>query len=656
MAEISTYMSTFFNEIVNYGYTIPIQFKIYALVILLIIVAELYLVFLKNVPLSAKYIKWGFAFIVINIVNMIITFKMYMKYNGKFIGESGKKGKPGEKGLVGENITCKLCDFNIYLQKTERYDFKLNFSTNIFKLLYNQDFNYISIYNTFNSTELDTDRILTSLYTNNLSSSMSQLPNLINNQKYVLMYDLLKAVLPTYEKLTIKTPGKKRGYTPVTDVIIPDTYKGTSYVFNSDDMRYPTSYSKLASIYSIEDNKKTKYDIMLPNGPTEAATTYKTLGVVLFKSGQKIELNQYVCLNQKCLKPADIQDYHIKLIYPDSRTGFISFWMSDFNTMQINYAQESDIKEGKRIIEIIKDYQPNIYYSSGAVKKETINQTTTFYNNIKISKLSIFCFIVSTYISIINTDYTIFKNKYVSQLNIKMGIHIEDEITYSNVTTILNKITSELARVENEYNKTVATLSTIPVESIINGTIDKGTLIFNANKHVNMMRKTLDFIPAYIENTNTLMELVNKIFVDGLYTRVKLVELTQHQKSLIYLLKVLLPPTKEIYIPKNSCLVYEQIDENRIALEKSAEKVIADYNTLIADINTDTTNKYSLEIRNEINRLNEIIKYEFDNNLSNIINYIEKMSLYNFKEFTKNQLTIIIEQYTKVLNVVADPN
>jgi hypothetical protein len=652
MPEIATYTSNFFNEIVNYGYEIPIQFKIYALIILLLIIIELYFVFSNNIQLDAKYIKWGFAFIILNIINMIITFIMYIKYNGKFIGEPGIQGKPGNKGSTGENITCKLCDFNIYLQKTERYDFKLYFSTNIFRLIYNQDFNYISIFNKFNDTEIDIDGILTSLYENNLSSEMQQLANLINNQKYVLMYDILKSVLPTYEKLTIKTPGRKRGYTPVSDTIVPEGYQGTSYVFNSDDMRYPTSYSKITSIYSIENGKKIKYDIMSLNGPVEANGKYSPLGVVLFISSQKKEVNQYVCLNEKCLKKAESQDYKIKLIYPDSETGFISFWMSDFNTMQINRAQESDIKDGKRLIEIIKEYSSDIYYSSGTVKKEIVSQTTTFYNNIKISKLSIFCSIISVFISTINSDYSFFKSEYVPKLNIKMGIYIDDNITYTNVKTILNKINIELERIEEEYNNEIAKLSDVPVDSIIDNSVDRGTIIFNAKKHYEMMNNTLNFIPAYIENTSTLMELVEKIFIDGLYTRIKLKELTNQKKSIIYLLKVLLPPTKEIYIPKNSCLVYENIDEERISLEKTAEKVITDYNLLIEEINSDTEDKYSTEVRNEINRVNELVKYEFDNTLNNIIDYIDKMSTYNFTEFTKNQLILIIEQYTKILNII----
>jgi hypothetical protein len=649
MPEIATYTSTFFNELLNYGYEIPIQFKIYALIILLLIIIQLYFVFSNNIQLDAKYIKWGFIFIILNIVNMIITFKMYIRYNGKFIGEPGIKGKPGNKGSTGENITCKLCDFNIYLQKTERYYHKLNFATNIFKLLYNQDFNYIAIYNAFNTNDIDIDKTLTALYNNKLSENFMDLPKLIINQKYVLMYDILKSVLPTYEKLTIKTPGRKRGYTPLSDVIVPEGYKGTSYVFNSDDMRYPKSFNKLASLFAIENGKKIKYDIMSLNGSTEASGTYLPLGVVLFTSSQKKEVNQYVCLNKKCLKKAKQQDYKIKLIYPDSGTGFISFWMTDFNTMQISHAKEADIINNKRLIEIIKNYDVDIYYSSGSVKREIINQTTKFFNNIKLSKLPVFCFIVATYISIIARDYEIFKTEFVTQLDINLGVFINNQINVYNVNTILNKIDGELTRIEKIYNDELSKMSNVPVESIISNSVNKGTIIFNAKRHFSIMRKTLDLIPAYIENTNTLMELVDKIFNDGLYTRIKLNELTIHQKSFIYLLKVLIPPNKEIYIPKNKCLVYQKIDEKRISLENTAEQVITDYNTLITEINNDTSDKYTDEIRNEINRLNLIIKYEFDNNLSNIIDYMNKMSVYNFKDFTDSQLSLIIEQYNKIL-------
>ena len=406
-------------------------------------------------------------------------------------------------------------------KKTNRYDLKMIFSTNIFNLLFNQSFNYLDIYNMFNNN-IDTDELLKSLYNNSLSNKLSQLPNLINKQKYVLMYDLLKEVIPSYEKLTIKTPGRKRGYLPVSDIIVPEKYENNSYVFNSDDMRYPTSYSKITSIYANEDGEKVKYDVMMLNGPTEEKANtngsitdgkpnevitneYKGLGIVLFNSNQRKELNQYVCLNDKCLKKAEVQDYRIKYIYPNSDTGFISFWLSDFNTMQVVNSQESDIKDNKRIVEMIKSYDEDIYYDSGVVRKEVVNQTNKFLSKIKISKLSAFCYIVSSYISIINSDFIEFKNEYVNKLNINLGIHSNNSITYTNVKAILNKIETELIRIETEHNLELSKLNDIPVDNIISGSSDKSTLIFNAKKHFNAMRKVLDFIPAYIDNTETLM-------------------------------------------------------------------------------------------------------------------------------------------------------
>jgi hypothetical protein len=668
MSDIGLYSANFFNELISYGITIPLQFKIYALVIIIFILIELYFIIIKNIPLASKYILWGFIFIVLNMINIIITFQMYMKYNKKFIGEPGLRGNKGIKGLTGENITCKICDFNIYLQKTNRYDYKMSFATNIFKLLYNQSFNYLVIYNSI-TDKTDIDKLLTDLYNNNLSDKLSGLSNLINYQNIVLMYDLLREIIPTYNKLSIKTPGRKRGYKPVSDVIIPEKYDNNSYVFNSDDMRYPISYNKITSIFVNEDgngdnNNRVQYDIMKLNCPDN----YKSLGVVLFNNNQtnnqtnnqginnQARLNhlkeQYVCLNEKCLKKADVQDYKIKYIYPDSETGFVSFWMSEFNTLQIVHAQESDIKENKRLIEIIKSYNEDIYYSTGAVKKELINQLTNFYSKIQISKLSIFCYIVSTYITIIDNDFTDFKKTYISQLGIKLGIFTESKITYKNVNVILSKIDKELKDIETEHNNKLAKLYNEPVKNIINTSIDKTTLIFNAKKLTALMRKTHDFIPAYIENTHTFMDLINKVFSDGLYTRIKLKKTTEQQKKLIYLMKVLLPPSNDIYIPKNKCLVYEQINETRINLINNCEQTINKYNELITNVNNDANGDYSFSIRKEINRLNNIIIYEFDNNLSNIDNYMNKINVFNFKDFTESQLKLIIEQYNILLKKV----
>lgn len=652
---IGTYTANFFNETINYGYDIPLQYKIYGLVILIFILVELYLVFVKRIPVSSKYILWGFTFIILNIINMIVVSQVYLKKKGKFIGPAGEKGDLGEKGNEGENITCKLCDFNIYLQKTNRYDHKMNFSNNILKLIYNQDFNMLKIKQIFDNNKINYDNVVRDILNGEIPSATNSRSNLaginklINLQKYSLLDDLNNRLIKNYKdkNAMIKTPGRKRGYLPLGDIILTDNNESESYVLNGD-IRYPTSFSRICSIYGVENDKKIKYDIMNLNGPDG----YKGMSIAIFPSGFKTETNQYVCLNNNCIKPAKNQDLELVNIYPDSGNGFVSFWISAFNTLHINHATENNIKSGVRIIEILKDYNPDIYYNSGAVKKNIIKQVNNFLSKIKLNKLTIVAYIISSYMDIIKDDYKDFLEKYVKPLNIKLGIYANSDfkIEFNNVLLVLNKIETELNRIEEQYNLETAEKTDIPIENIIDDGSDIQTLIFNAKKLYTAMRKFIDFIPAHIDNCETLLDLVEYIFKKGIDTRLK--KITKTQKSLIYLLKCSLPPINDtVFIPQNKCLVYENIDEDRIELIDNCDKIIDKYNEIINKVNMANSNLTDNE-RIAINKEIELIKYRFDTDFSNILDYDEKMKNGNFREFADSQLESIIANYSGIINLI----
>lgn len=641
------YTSNFFNDLTKNTYEIPLQYKIYGLILISVILLELYYVIIKKIPVSSKYIKWGFAFILLNIVNIIIISQIYLKKKGKYIGAIGEKGDHGDKGDEGDNTTCKLCDYNIYLQRTNRYDMKLAFSIDVFTLIYGQNFNYISIKNRLDHENLNVDELIRDIYSNKISG-LSGLTNLIERPQLILMYDLLQNVKPEFKKMVIKTPGRKRGFTPIGDTILADDDLTESFVYNGD-IRYPTSFNKLTSLYAKEKDTTVKYNIYSLNAPDG----YEGLSVMLFPDGFEPEKNQYVCLNKKCIKPAEIQDLTIEYIYPDNETGFISFWSSQYNTLHINHAQLSDIKDNMRLAEILKNYNDEIYYESGVIKKEVYKQLESFFDNIKIGRLTALSYILSSYMEGINTSIRNFITKYQELLDLNLGIYTNmNKIDYFNIIGALNKIDNELTRVENEYKATKSSQTETPIEEIIETGLNIEKTLFTARKKYDKINSTINYIPVYIQNTHTLLDLINNLFMSGLRTRIKPDNITIHQRSLIYLLKVVIPPDVNVFIPQNRCLVYEYIDEDRIGLIDKCEKIIEKYNVLVEQVNGDNRSLFSEKERSVINKMIHVVRFKFDNNFSNIIDYDNKILIGDFTDFTDNQLEILLSEYTKVIEKI----
>ena len=65
---------------------------------------------------------WLYVLVILNILNIVLTLGYYNSKEGTFIGEEGEKGEIGRRGGVGLNMNCSLCQTNIYMNSTNRYD------------------------------------------------------------------------------------------------------------------------------------------------------------------------------------------------------------------------------------------------------------------------------------------------------------------------------------------------------------------------------------------------------------------------------------------------------------------------------------------------------------------------------------------------------
>lgn len=647
---ITEFISNFFNDILKFDYEIPLNTKIQFGVIAITLFVMMYFYMSKTNPLTQKIMLWGISFIILNIITMIVSSYIYIKKRKEFIGASGEKGELGEKGSEGENITCKLCDYNIYLKKTNRFSSKNNISAKIYNMLYNQNLQINEYLDKFATEDIDLTRLTKDIFKGELKDDMSMIPNLIYKPQLVLLYNLNNFFNDDNIVYNIKTPLGPYGSVALSDTLITEKNEQESWVVNGD-IRYPLKFEKLISIYTDKDNKLAKYDV-LKMVPPEG---YRGLGLALFQSYEGArEVNQYACLNEKCCKKAKYQDLKLSYILT-SEEGFVSFWQSDYNTLHVNNCNINVIQDNKRLIEILFNYDEDIYHNSGSVKQSTYAKAEKFYGAIRLNNFTKLCYIINLALAEMNRDSKDYLKDLLTQLNIKLGVYSNSDIDLNNAEYIIDKMQEQFDKVESDYNKSLLEENKVEIVPIIDKkSINKGKLIRTTKAYITRIARTYAEIPIHLENTENALQLFELVFPDGLYTRIIMKELTAPQISYILLMKSLFPPNEDIYIPKNSCLVYEQIDEERNNLMSRCIDIIEQYNDKYDRIqNSDLetcSNEARLEITNATANSSEILKQ----NLSNIKNFVEKINSSKFNDFTNSQLEIILSEYSRMVDKMRD--
>ena len=647
MPSLNNLTYNFFNSIILNSYELSIEVRIFIFSILLLFIYYCYYLVKKYTLIRKRYIYAIFIFLLINILSIITINYFYTIYKGSFVGEMGLKGNTGNKGGEGSNLSCRICNYNIYLQKTKRYDYKFNFNKDILKIQYGDNFNIFPLMDKFNETPINIDRVLNSFYNNRLSGSMKNINELLNIPDVLLYYDILYNIVDDDINYKIVTPSQRRGYTPISDMLISDNYKGESNLFNGD-IRYPRNAKKLTSIYIKEDikNKPLVYDIFELNAPKH----YMSLGHVFNRKGNKFNKNMYVCLGKDCVKLASVQDLKLKYIYPDINGNYISIWTSVFNTLFIKLATVDNIKNNHRLIEEIYDYNDKIYYDSGNIKHEIHTNLTNFLSNINVNSLTAFLYIVNNTHNnvLLNLDYIYKNTKKIVNLSI---IKNTKKIKLHQLDNYLTRVKRILKSKLKSYQKKIK-LGT-PIKTILNDENNKYDIISNLEnsiKTINSLEEEIKMIPAIINSIQTLNDLINSVFINGLLTKLDTKKINDTQKKLIILLKSLIPPNEKVYIPKNTCLTYEHIDEERLTLINDIETNIDKYLRLLEDLNTGVV-IYERERLSAFNKEHEIIKFNLNNNLQNITDYYSKIMEKDFKEFTLSQLNSLNNDLNNLLSI-----
>jgi hypothetical protein len=184
-------------------------------------------------------------------------------------------------------------------------------------------------------------------------------------------------------------------------------------------------------------------------------------------------------------------------------------------------------------------------------------------------------------------------------------------------------------------------------------------------KHYDTIKTGIMEISIKIENGKTLADLLLAIFPGGLSSKIYLESLLPSQERLLNFVSVLIPPEMDVYILKNDCLAYEQIDESRQEIALQLESAFKKLVRLTKDINSyaskSSSNNKSNRVANlcggekTVGEINAKVTetYEFiSRNLGHIPDYIKKLETANYEEFTTDKLLTVQGQINRLTRFI----
>jgi hypothetical protein len=519
----------------------------------------------------------------------------------------------------------------------------------------------------------------------------------------------------------IKNPGGKPGYFRLSDMAFGGSetklYSPTAFIVNGD-IRTPVSFEKICTFVSVEESGSVaKYNVlsMIPpdnnttNTETKKNSKYVSLGNIIVPDGQTPDIMQYAMVKEKCVKKLSTAKLKLVFIYPAAAyklsskslvelnkvrgsvgnanmpisEGFFSIWRTPFSTIHVKFSN-GDFISGKSIIENLyltgDDIPENIYTKSGTVKKVITERVNAYLAKIRIPKV-IFCTILFGHtIETVKQLLAEFVSKYIISGSEKLmptpalrKCSQPDTLLISDVSTALYDIgeglqatyESDLAAAEANITAASKTrVRTLYDIGVTKGERETGGIDYQMVKDYDAIKNIINELSIKIENGKTMANLFDDLFPGGMGTKLKPNTLTATQERVLNFIACMIPPDKDIYILKNECLAYEQIDEERQDVSFRLESALKKLAQLTEQINTlsggeggSNSDGAAVLCGGEKNlaQINQAVTetYEFiGRNIGHIPDYLKKLERGNFEDFTTDKLVTIHGQVARLIELI----
>ena len=512
---------------------------------------------------------------------------------------------------------------------------------------------------------------------------------------------------------TFRHPGGKIGYQPLGDTVyggIEDDIELNSFMI-SGNILYPDSYTSLLSFKATNhvNGELETYTIWRPNGQTInesgfkntiESITYKSMGDICRYGTKQPRPDECPTISEKCLEEVDVKDIdlifigvnHIKIQdetkidryiqsnsylienEPINEIEIFSVWRTPFNTFITNSNTKSNdslnqIVNNTVIYNIINNLSGSLN-NYGNVSSKEKKRISNFLNTIQIPKIVVALILCYHYQIELIKDLVYYINIAKNLVNIDgTPTHPEFQVDIGTLQfgDLMNLISNTKSKYDKYNTNLVVNLTNealLKAQKANKKRIRKQDYDESKEKHIPSMlinvyndtNNTLLTLPIKIENTNTLLDVLNIIFENGIESRIAIDSdgilqggsfINSIQKMILLICKMLTPPNVPAYTIKDECLGTYPLDRDREENIKDFIDILNTYKKLIETINNNENNMYDI--------VDPISEYEFltlkmGKLCGHIKNFKDKILSGNLKEITTSRIKGLIEIFNETIN------
>jgi hypothetical protein len=354
--------------------------------------------------------------------------------------------------------------------------------------------------------------------------------------------------------------------------------------------------------------------------------------------------------------------------------GMFSVWRTPYNTIFIKYMDSSKLIDGKTMVEHMYldmnsgGISDSLYTKYGTIKsviKTRIKEELAKYT---LDKITITGIIFSHIFEKVTNMLKAYYSKYIATgqlpdtnlLKTKLMDGSQDPITYDDIHKLLRDIENaigtkkaDLEAMDAKRKQIVKRKKILGLGEIDEELSNKGnTLSYMLQKEFQQIKSTTASISVDIANSSSLLDVVNSLFEGGINYIVRPDEMTYAQKTLLYTCACINTPAEDIWIMRNSCLVYEQVDEGRINLQEAVGEEIKRFNNLRNRLGSRAEDQCGSKDLTSINRVIDATYERLMQLIGHIPNALDKLNKLDLEEFTNEQLETIVAEMRKLVMFV----
>ena len=512
---------------------------------------------------------------------------------------------------------------------------------------------------------------------------------------------------------TFRRPGGIQKYVTLGDSVyggIEADLELNSFMI-SGNILFPASYTSLVSFQATNDDngELETYTIWRPNGQTINESgfknkidkvAYKSMGDVCRLGTRQPTIDECPTVSENCLDEVTVKDMELIFIgvnnivirnetsasnYTQTDSYLIeninvsdieifSVWRTPLNTFITNYNTKYNNSENKIvnntvIYNIINNLSGSLN-NYGNVSSSEKYRISTFFESIQIPKIVIallLCYyyeveLIKDLVYYINIAKNLLKTNGTPQIP-----EFQTDISTLKFGDLMNLIADTKAKYDKYNRNLILNLTNEEKEKAKKANkkrIKKQVYDEKKEQHLPSMlltvyndtNNTLATLPVKIENTNTLLDILNIVFDNGIDTRIAIdsdgiiqggIFMNSIQEMILLICKMLTPPNRPAYTIKDECLGTFPLDRNREEIIKEFIDILNKYKKLLETINENENNMYDLV--DPISE-NSILTLKMGKLCGHITNFESKILSGDLKEITTSRIKELMVIFNETIN------